>query len=208
MKLRSSLAVRCAGVDHMEFSANGAYAYATCEFDGTVLELSLGSLKVVRRLRLHGGVASPQDIKLAPDGRLLYVADQLAGGLWEIDPLTLRKVGFLRTGLGVHGLYPSRNARLLYATNRAEGSVSVISFATRRVVGKWRLPPGSSPDMGGVSADGGTLWLSGRYNSEVYAIDTANGRLRARIRVGNGPHGLSVWPQPGRYSLGHTGILR
>ena len=26
--------------------------------------------------------------------------------------------------------------------------------------------------------------------------------------VGRGPHGLAVYPQPGRYSLGHTGILR
>ena len=42
----------------------------------------------------------------------------------------------------------------------------------------------------------------------VYAISTANGRLLARIRVGRGPHGLCVWPQPGRYSLGHTGVLR
>jgi hypothetical protein len=62
--------------------------------------------------------------------------------------------------------------------------------------------------MGGVSADGRVLWLSGRYDSEVYAIDTADGRLLARIHVGRGPHGLCVWPQPGRYSLGHTGILR
>ena len=29
--------------------------------------------------------------------------------------------------------------------------------------------------MGGVSADGKVLWLSGRYNSEVYAIDTHDG---------------------------------
>jgi len=62
--------------------------------------------------------------------------------------------------------------------------------------------------MGGVSADGKVLWLSGRYNNQVYAIDTSNGHLIARINVGLGPHGLSVWPQPGRYSLGHTGILR
>jgi hypothetical protein len=26
--------------------------------------------------------------------------------------------------------------------------------------------------------------------------------------VGKEPHGLTVWPQPGRYSLGHTGNLR
>jgi hypothetical protein len=28
------------------------------------------------------------------------------------------------------------------------------------------------------------------------------------IKVGTEPHGLTVWPQPGRYSLGHTGNLR
>lgn len=62
--------------------------------------------------------------------------------------------------------------------------------------------------MGGVSADGKVLWLSGRYNAEVYALDTATGRQLARIPVGAGPHGLAVYPQPGRYSLGHTGIFR
>ena len=29
-----------------------------------------------------------------------------------------------------------------------------------------------------------------------------------RIPVGSGPHGLAVYPQPGRYSLGHTGVFR
>ena len=115
---------------------------------------------------------------------------------------------FIRTGAGTHGLYASRDARYLYASNRSAGTISVISFASRRVVATWRIPGGGSPDMGNVSADGKVLWLSGRYNSEVYAISTVDGRLLARIRVGLGPHGLCVWPQPGRYSLGHTGIMR
>jgi YVTN family beta-propeller protein len=62
--------------------------------------------------------------------------------------------------------------------------------------------------MGGVTADGTQLWLSGRYNSEVYVIDTRTGAVLHRIPVGKGPHGLSVFPQPGRYSLGHTGVFR
>ena len=117
-------------------------------------------------------------------------------------------IGFLHTGAGAHGLYPSRDARYLYVSNRGEGTISVIDFATRQPVAKWRIPGPASPDMGGVSADGSTLWLSGRYDAEIYAIDTHTGRLRARIPVGLGPHGLCVWPQPGRYSLGHTGITR
>jgi DNA-binding beta-propeller fold protein YncE len=193
----------------MDFSADGRYLIASCEFSGRLVKVDVRRERVLKTIVLPNGPGGmPQDVKLAPDGRVFYVADMMAGGLWEIDGVRLEVIGFLATGRGVHGLYPSRDAKLLYATNRGEGSVSVISFRTRKVVAKWRLPGGGSPDMGGVSADGKVLWLSGRYDAEVYAISTRNGRLLARIPVGSGPHGLCVWPQPGRYSLGHTGILR
>jgi DNA-binding beta-propeller fold protein YncE len=152
--------------------------------------------------------AMPQDVKLAPDGRRFYVADMAKGGVWVVDAARPRVAGFVPTGRGAHGLYASRDARYLYVSNRGEGSISLVSFATRKVVRKWRLPGGGSPDMGGVSADGTVLWLSGRYHAEVYAIDTRTGALLARIPVGSGPHGLCVYPQPGRYSLGHTGVFR
>ena len=59
-----------------------------------------------------------------------------------------------------------------------------------------------------VTADGTRLWLSGRYDSEVYVFDTTTGELVGRIPTDPSPHGLAVWPQPGRYSLGHTGNTR
>jgi len=208
MGLVHSLSVPgCPGVDHADFSADGRFMYLSCEYLGAMIEVDVAAQRVVRRLELKPKPASPQDVKLSPDGKVLYVADQDRGGVWEIDPVRFKVISFLPTGKGAHGLYPSRSARLLYVTNRIAGTISVIDFTTRQIVGTWNLGP-SSPDMGGVSADGRTLWLSGRYNSEVYAINTRTGRLRARINVGAGPHGLSVWPQPGRYSLGHTGILR
>ena len=199
---------QCDGLDHADFSPSGRYMFASCEFAGKIVEIDLHTQRVIRTLALNGGHSSPQDVKISPDGKVLYTADQTNGGLWEIDPTTLRVIGFLHTGAGAHGLYPSRNDRLMYVSDREAGAISVVSFATRRVVATWQLPLPASPDMGGVSADGSTLWLSGRYNSVVYAIDTRTGHLRAEIPVGAGPHGLSVWPQPGRYSLGHTGIMR
>jgi DNA-binding beta-propeller fold protein YncE len=209
MALVHSLSVPvCRGVDHMDFSAHGHYAYASCEFSGRMIEVDLRTQRLMRTLVLNHGNSSPQDVKLSPDGRTLYVADQITGGLWEIDPRTFRVLGFLHTGAGAHGLYPSRNAKFMYVSNRQAGTISVVSFKTRRVVRTWQLPLPASPDMGGVSADGGTLWLSGRYNAVVYAINTRTGHLRAAIPVGSGPHGLCVWPQPGRHSLGHTGIMR
>src|SRR4051794_20435750 len=116
--------------------------------------------------------------------------------------------GFLPTGKGAHGVYPSRDGSVLYVSNRDEGSISVVDAVTLKVRTLWRLPGGGSPDMGGVSADGSQLWLSGRSNSVVYVIDTASGKLLKKIAVGLQPHGLAVWPQPGRFSLGHTGNTR
>jgi YVTN family beta-propeller protein len=208
-RLHRSVPVPCAGVDHMDFSADGSYAIASCEFSGQLLKLDVAAEKIVGVLTLpDGSRGMPQDVKLSPDGRVFYVADMMANGLWKVDGDAFQVTGFLPTGRGVHGLYPSRDSRLLYATNRGEGTISVISFATQTVVSKWAIPGGGSPDMGGVSADGKVLWLSGRYNGVVYAISTRTGKLLAKIPVGSGPHGLCVWPQPGRYSLGHTGILR
>jgi YVTN family beta-propeller protein len=207
MKLQHSLQVPCKGVDHMDFSADGKYLIASCEFASALVKVNVPEQKLIGRLTLksHG---MPQDVKLSPDGTVFYVADMHAGGVRMIDGDNFRETGFLPTGKGTHGLYVSRDSRYLYVSNRGEGSVSVIDFAARRPVKKWQLPGRASPDMGGVSSDGKVLWLAGRYNAEVYAIDTGSGKLLARIPVGREPHGLCVYPQPGRYSLGHTGIFR
>jgi YVTN family beta-propeller protein len=208
MALRHALEVPCRGVDHMDFSADGRYAIASCEFSGQLLKVSISDQRVLGSLRLRGSQPMPQDVKLAPDGKIFYVADMSADGVWLVDGDSFKVVGFVATGAGAHGLYPSRDASTLYVSNRSAGTISLLSFATRKVTATWRLPGGGSPDMGGLSADGKILWLSGRYHGQVYAIDTRTGRLLARIPVGAGPHGLCVYPQPGRYSLGHTGVLR
>jgi len=172
----------------------------------------------------HGGaprkgslLGMPQDVRVSPDGKRFYVADMVADGVHVVDFESFKQVGFIPTGVGTHGLYPSRDGKYLYAANRgsnrvsgvkrAKGSVTVIEFATEKVVSTWFIPGGGSPDMGNISNDGKWLWLSGRYDDEVYRIDTSNGAV-VKIKVGREPHGLTVWPQPGRYSLGHTGNLR
>ena len=217
MALKSRLAVPgCKGINHADFSIDGRYAIFTCEFDGTVAKIDMVKRQVVGYLQLkkHG---MPQDIRVSPNGKVFFVADMLSNGVYTVDGDSFTKTGFIPTGVGTHGMYPSRDGTKLYVANRGtqhihgaprgKGSVSVIDFATNKVVANWPIPGGGSPDMGNVSADGKTLWLSGRFDDVVYAIDTSNGKVR-KIKVGMEPHGLAVWPQPGRYSLGHTGIMR
>lgn len=212
MKLQHALPVNCPGIDHADFSANGRYAVFSCEFSSQLVKIDITRQRVLGYLRLPrrpgDDAPMPQDVKLSPDGKVFYVADMASNGVWLVNGNTMRIIGFRATGKGAHGLYVSRDSRYLYVTNRDEGSISLIDLSTRQVVRKWRIPGGGSPDMGGLSANGKVLWLSGRYNGVVYAISTRNGRLLAKIPVGNGPHGLCVYPQPGRYSLGHTGVFR
>jgi YVTN family beta-propeller protein len=208
MAIVKTVPVQCDGVNHADFSPDGRYFIASCEFSGDLLKVDTARQEVIAQQRLPRNHAMPQDVKISPDGKTWYVADMQSSGVWILNGDQFTAPTFLATGDGAHGLYVSRDSRTLYITNRGEGSVSLLDFATGTLVGKWQIPDGGSPDMGGVSADGNVLWLSGRYHGVVYAISTVDGHLIAKIPVGSQPHGLCIWPQPGRYSLGHTGILR
>ena len=236
----------CPGINHADFASDGRYAVFTCEFSGTLAKIDLASRKVVGYLKLKmpttrfkatpvaqrvpGKIWSPgetevctldkgmpQDIRISPDGKRFYVADMSADGVHVVDAASFTQVGFIPSGIGTHGLYPSRDGKSLYVVNRGshkihgakmgDGSIAVLNFATEKIVARWGIPGGGSPDMGNVSADGHWLWLGGRYDDVVYRFDTRSGAARS-VKVGAEPHGLTVWPQPGRYSLGHTGNLR
>jgi YVTN family beta-propeller protein len=199
-----SVSVPHEGVNHADFTADGNTALFSCEFSGWVVRVDLASMTVTGELEVGG---EPIDVKLSPDGSKFYVANHVRAGVSIIDPITMTEIGFTETGQGAHGLYPSRDASKLYVSNRLDGSVSVLDFNTGELLDHWVI--GGSPDMGGVSTDGSQLWLSGRYNNEVYVIDTTTGELIRTIpTTGAGPHGLAYFPQPGEYSMGHTGNYR
>ena len=217
MAMQSSLSLpECAGVNHADFSIDGRYAIFTCEFAQSLVKIDWVERKVLGYLKLSRG-GMPQDIRVSPDGKRFYVADMMADGIFVVDGASFKEIGFVATGKGTHGLYPSRDGKKLYIANRGSnkihgpakgpGGVSVVDFATNKVIANWLIPGGGSPDMGNVSADGTKLWLSGRYDNVVYVFDTTTGEVKS-IPVGREPHGLTVWPQPGRYSLGHTGNMR
>ncbi len=219
-KLIKSVNVPCRGVNHADWSPDGTWFLATCEFSGEILKINTDSGDILSTLALPTG-AMPQDLRIAPDGTKFYVADMMSGGVWVLNAQGTQIIGSIKTGVGAHGIYPSRDATRIYVTNRGrlahdvtrksksgDGSISVVDPTTDTVVATWDIPGGGSPDMGGVSADGSTFWVSGRYDDVVYVFDTATGAVRAQISVPSGPHGLAIFPQPGRYSLGHTGNMR
>src|SRR5213592_4089849 len=115
------------------------------------LKLDVAARRVVGYLMLDpdglGARAMPQDIRASPDGRVFYVADMMANGVHLVDPDAFRRVGFIATGKGTHGIYPSRDGRRMYISNRGwnttaggrhgPGSITVLDPATQRIVATW-----------------------------------------------------------------------
>jgi YVTN family beta-propeller protein len=194
-----------AGADHLDFSADGSYLLISTEYSGVVAKVDTVKMRLVGYVTVGG---LPIDVKVSPDGSVFYVTNQGSDGVSVIDPIAMKVIQFIHTGHGAHGLQVSRDARYLYVSNRLEGSISVIDFATRRVVAKWRIPGGGSPDMLQLNPDGTQLWASGRYNATVYVISTVTGQLLARIPVGSQDHGLTYFPNVGLHSIGHNGVYR
>ena len=115
----------------------------------------------------------------------------------------MKKVAFL----ALAALLPLSAANRIYL-NRIGPSAAELFIANADGSGEHKLFANSGFDYdASFSADGKWLWLSGRYDGVIYAFNTDDGSVKS-ITVGGMPHGLTVWPQPGRYSLGHTGNMR
>jgi DNA-binding beta-propeller fold protein YncE len=204
-RLLKSVGIPWPGADHLDFSADGSYLMISTEYSGVVAKVDVNKMALVGFVRVGG---LPIDVKLSPDGSLFYVSNQGRMGISVIDPVSMKEIQFIPTGRGAHGLAISRDTKSLYVSNRLEGSFSVIDFATRRVVAKWFIPGGGSPDMLQLNPDGTQLWASGRYNATVYVMNTITGQLLAKIPVGSQDHGLTYFPNVGLHSLGHNGVYR
>jgi YVTN family beta-propeller protein len=199
-----SIVMPCNGSDHLDFGPpRSSYLLISCEYDGRVIKVDWQRMRVLGVLHVGG---MPIDVKLTPNGRRFLVANQGLSGVSVIDPNSLRVVGFIHTGNGAHGMAIARDAQHVYVTNRLAGTISTIDFATMRVVATWNV--GGSPDMAQVTPDGSQLWVSNRFGTTVSVISTKTGNVLHRIEVGPDPHGLTYFPQPGRFSLGHNGVYR
>jgi YVTN family beta-propeller protein len=203
-KLIKSVPVEWPGVDHLAFSRDGSYLVASCEWSGRIVKVDLKKLELVADMELG---KNPIDVVRPPRQHLMFIADQGVHGVFVVDPEAWKQVQFIPTGRGTHGLLLSYDEKKIYASNRDEGSISVIDIASRKVTATWKT--GGSPDMGQLSPDGTQFWISSRFHADVRVIDTRTGKVIATIPTDKEPHGLTYFPNSrGTRSLGHNGVYQ
>ncbi|MFB4313402.1 YncE family protein [Actinomadura sp. 21ATH] len=206
MEPRASVRLPCAGAASADYSADAASLVASCPAAGRLVRVAPARRAVTASVPLPAG-SRPGDVRLLPDGSAFLVTDAAKGGLWRIDAASLRPAGFVRTGPGARGLVLDRRAARVFVAG-GDGTVSAVDLGTFRATPLWRAPSGHAPLPGGVSADGGALWLSDPVAGTVHAISTRTGAALRTVTVGGRPGPPLVYPQPARHSLGGPGLYR
>ena len=219
MALKSSLPTpECGGINHADFSIDGRYAIFTCEFGGSLAKIDMVERKVLGYLKLSTGQHAAGHPRLARRQDVLRRRHDGRRRVRRSTATSFKEIGFIPTGMGTHGLYPSRDGKKLYVANRGSNKIHGNGRRQGQRVGarlrhqQGRRRPGRSPAAAAptwatsaptASSSGSPAATTTRSTSST----PARGEV-TKIPVGKEPHGLTVWPQPGRYSLGHTGNMR
>jgi adhesin/invasin len=122
-----------------------------------------------------------------PNDRLVYVAVP-AFGLLVFDPATSKQVDKiplvdkLGRAVGTYGVAVDVRANLVYATNRTEGTVSIIDPVRREELR--RVAVGAAPEGVGVDGDRGLAFVGNSGDGTLSIIDTGKLDVIATLVVG------------------------
>jgi DNA-binding beta-propeller fold protein YncE len=103
-----------------------------------------------------------------------------------VDPATGRVERTIPTGRGAHTMFYNLDKSLIYATNRVDGTITILDPVTLAI--KRTLTVKGGPDDLDFAPDG-KIWAALRFSQSVGVIDPVSGAIE-RIAVGRSPHGI------------------
>lgn len=170
------------------FSRDGKNLYATDSTLGEVIEFETKSFSVTRRFAIGAGAFGSA---LAPDGKTLYVNNEAANTVTEIN---LAQGGTAAVIKGFaeprQGIKVAADGRLVFVTNFSSDQVIVFDSATRKIVqhidGFHQLRAIS------LSKEGRTLFAANSKTNEIAVVELASGKVAKLIPVGRDPYGATL----------------
>ena len=147
-----------------------------------------------------GEFAFPAGISVAPDGRRLYVAENLANKLAVVDLASGRVVTKIEIGEYPYDCQVSPDGKRVYVSIWGGRAVAVIDAAANRVIGN--IQTGDHPNDLELTRDGRTLYVANANSNTVSVIDTAQMKeieaistaLHPKSPIGSTPNALALSP--------------
>src|SRR4051794_4777889 len=167
--------------------------------DGKTLYASGGNQDVVYRYAWAGGAATlrdslviaakapdrdgtryPAGIAVSPDGRWLYVAENLADSLAVVDLATGRVTQRLATERYPYGVAVALGGSV-YVSAWGGSTLSVFARRGGRLAAAGRIAVGRHPSAILASRDGARLFVASGSTDRVAVVDTRSGRVVAQL---------------------------
>ena len=166
---------------HLNFSPDSRTAYVSLQSSNSVVAIDVASGKRV----WQSVVGSTPAGVLWHNGKLL-VGIMGADFVAVVDPGDGRVERRIHTAKGAHVLFVPPNGKVIYVTNRVDGSVVVLDSDTLTEIRRFRIPGG--PDDMDFAPDG-KIWITRRWAQSVAVVDPLTGAFQT-IRTGRSPHGI------------------
>lgn len=146
----------------------------------------------------------PAGMAMAPDGKRLYVAENLGNKLAIVDiqsqSITIEiPIGRQPWGVAVHPSLPQ-----VYVTNRVDRTVSIIDTGTLSIIGT--VPTGNGPNAIAVSPNGAKIFVANANSDDLTVFDVNHPDSVRQIslspfadaRPGSSPNALAFSPDGSR----------
>src|SRR5262245_12076876 len=117
-----------------------------------------------------GEYAFPAGIAATPDGKRLYIAENLTHKVAVVDLVTERVLTEIEVGEYPYDCEISRDGKRVYVSIWGGRSIAVIDPATNRVIGN--IQAGDHPNDLELTHDGKTLYVANANSNTVSVIDT------------------------------------
>ena len=167
-----------------------ARAYATNEGAGTVSVIDMETDTVLSTIETGG---KPRGLAVCKGSKKIYVSEQNAEELWQIDPVSGKIEKRAKLGESPEAVYCSPKGDLLGVANEGNNSISFVSVKTMKVL--FSIPVnGKNPEHGVFSPDGKFMLVSAEEADQVDILDIQKRKQVGAIKVGLRPRGIAFTP--------------
>ncbi|HEU0020812.1 MAG TPA: hypothetical protein VFR55_03960 [Dehalococcoidia bacterium] len=159
-----------------------------------------------RRQELAGArIIALNEVAISPDGKMAYAVGPVDDLVFAIDIPSRKLVGSVKSSRSAHGIVVSRDGQEIWTADWG-GTLTVIDVEKLQV--KETITLGGRPNHIAFSQDGRKAYVTRTGDDpeigEVLVLDTATRQLVNSLRVGKGPHEISLEDTPSRVLLNPT----
>ena len=132
-----------------------------------------------------GKIVAPEIIRSSNENNKLWITDRAGKKIWTVDRKTGKVLGKQSFSSPINDLLLDGNGRLWAISDGKNGMLYELNQDDLKILSS--VPLGYSPSAMTFNEKTGTLWITQRFNNELWEIDPVSKEVLSRIDTGREP---------------------